>query len=395
MRSAAPRVHRLRDVARADRRAAGRAEGADRGRARGARRRSSARGARTRSTPSLHAARARQRRVVPRLRRRDQPAQALDVLFDAFATLVARVVPAPRLVVVGELDDETYLSSAGDVREQDRRRSGCGSACSCPASSPTRCSPACTRARSPSSLPSLVGGLRATGGRGGGVGHGGRAQRPSGAPRVARRRGALRPGAAIARRLADALLQLVGDAQLRRRLEAEALAAVAGLTWDAAGRKLEQRRCGRRSVAEPFSVLHGHDLLSAAPLRRRRRLHRAARAGARAARARGDGRLLGGRVPRAGRKRRRRYAHPSPASRSIRSSGRLPRAAALAAYLTGRPAFYGHELAEVLSGGAFDVIHFHNVSLVGGPEVLRYGDGREGVHDARALARLPDARALP
>ncbi len=53
---------------------------------------------------------------------------------------------------------------------------------------------------------------------------------------------------------------------------------------------------------------------------------------------------------------------------------RLPRAASLAAYLTGRPAFYGHELAEVLSGGAFDVIHFHNVSLVGGPEILRYGE---------------------
>lgn len=53
---------------------------------------------------------------------------------------------------------------------------------------------------------------------------------------------------------------------------------------------------------------------------------------------------------------------------------RLPKAASLAAYLTGRPAFYGRELAAVLSRGAFDVIHFHNVSLVGGPEVLRYGD---------------------
>ena len=53
---------------------------------------------------------------------------------------------------------------------------------------------------------------------------------------------------------------------------------------------------------------------------------------------------------------------------------RLPRVASLAAYLTGRPAFYGHELAEVLSGRAFDVIHFHNVSLVGGPEILRYGE---------------------
>ena len=81
----------------------------------------------------------------------------------------------------------------------------------------------------------------------------------------------------------------------------------------------------------------------------------------------------------------------APSARADGCRGSRP----LAAYLTGRPAFYGRELAEVLSGGAFDVIHFHNVSLVGGPEVLRYGDGREGVHDARALARLPDARALP
>jgi glycosyltransferase involved in cell wall biosynthesis len=54
---------------------------------------------------------------------------------------------------------------------------------------------------------------------------------------------------------------------------------------------------------------------------------------------------------------------------------RLPRTASLAAYLTGRPAFYGNELAEVLSRNAFDVVHFHNISLVGGPGILRYGDG--------------------
>ena len=56
------------------------------------------------------------------------PHKRLDVLFDAFATLVARVVPAPRLVVVGALDDETYLSSAGDVRRRIERARADGSA---------------------------------------------------------------------------------------------------------------------------------------------------------------------------------------------------------------------------------------------------------------------------
>ncbi len=42
----------------------------------------------------------------------------------------------------------------------------------------------------------------------------------------------------------------------------------------------------------------------------------------------------------------------------------------------------------------FDVVHFHNVSLVGGPGVLRYGDGIKLYTTQRALARLPDARPL-
>ena len=50
------------------------------------------------------------------------------------------------------------------------------------------------------------------------------------------------------------------------------------------------------------------------------------------------------------------------------------RGSSLAAYLTGTPAVYARQLREVLDGGRFDVIHFHNVSLVGGPGVLAYGD---------------------
>ena len=44
-------------------------------------------------------------------------------------------------------------------------------------------------------------------------------------------------------------------------------------------------------------------------------------------------------------------------------------------YLTGRPALRARELRRVLEGGDFDVVHFHNVSLVGGPGVLSYGGG--------------------
>ncbi len=54
---------------------------------------------------------------------------------------------------------------------------------------------------------------------------------------------------------------------------------------------------------------------------------------------------------------------------------RFARGAALASYLTGRPAFYTRELEAILGGGRFDVVNFHNVSLVGGPDVLRLGDG--------------------
>jgi glycosyltransferase involved in cell wall biosynthesis len=41
---------------------------------------------------------------------------------------------------------------------------------------------------------------------------------------------------------------------------------------------------------------------------------------------------------------------------------------------TGRPVVHGTRLRRVLEGGRFDVIHFHNISLVGGPAVLSLGD---------------------
>jgi glycosyltransferase involved in cell wall biosynthesis len=51
-----------------------------------------------------------------------------------------------------------------------------------------------------------------------------------------------------------------------------------------------------------------------------------------------------------------------------------PKGSSLATYLLGRPLVYARQLHDALDGGRFDVIHFHNVSLAGGPGVLGYGD---------------------
>ena len=46
----------------------------------------------------------------------------------------------------------------------------------------------------------------------------------------------------------------------------------------------------------------------------------------------------------------------------------------LATSQLGRPLVHGAEIKRILDQG-YDVIHFHNISLVGGPKVLSYGDG--------------------
>jgi len=48
-------------------------------------------------------------------------------------------------------------------------------------------------------------------------------------------------------------------------------------------------------------------------------------------------------------------------------------ASALAAHQLGRPVRYATALREILEGGGHDVIHFHNISLIGGPKVLELG----------------------
>ena len=46
----------------------------------------------------------------------------------------------------------------------------------------------------------------------------------------------------------------------------------------------------------------------------------------------------------------------------------------LATQLTGSPLLKSEQISQILETG-FDVIHFHNISLIGGPKVLRYGNG--------------------
>jgi glycosyltransferase involved in cell wall biosynthesis len=47
----------------------------------------------------------------------------------------------------------------------------------------------------------------------------------------------------------------------------------------------------------------------------------------------------------------------------------------LATHQTGYPLFKARKIRRILAAKRFDVIHFHNISLVGGPMILRYGQG--------------------
>ena len=59
----------------------------------------------------------------------------------------------------------------------------------------------------------------------------------------------------------------------------------------------------------------------------------------------------------------------------VRLEGWLGTVAPTLTYLTGRPALRAGQLRAVLESKRFDVVHFHNVSLVGGPGVLALGSG--------------------
>lgn len=63
--------------------------------------------------------------------------------------------------------------------------------------------------------------------------------------------------------------------------------------------------------------------------------------------------------------------HPNVTVHTLRS--RNPQLATLSAHQLGTPGAYARRLRRIFTEGSYDVIHYHNISLMGGPGVLRYG----------------------
>jgi glycosyltransferase involved in cell wall biosynthesis len=74
-------------------------------------------------------------------------------------------------------------------------------------------------------------------------------------------------------------------------------------------------------------------------------------------------------------------ARPDPAPpdpdgvRVVTLRSRLPMLSTLLTQQAGRPVMNGSRLRRLLDEGRFDVVNFHNVSLIGGPGLLEYGAG--------------------
>src|SRR4029079_4122059 len=66
--------------------------------------------------------------------------------------------------------------------------------------------------------------------------------------------------------------------------------------------------------------------------------------------------------------------YPNEPGVTLRALGEHAKLAPVVTYLTGKPGLYASRLKEIFAE-PFDVIHFHNPSLVGGPGALPYGDG--------------------
>lgn len=65
--------------------------------------------------------------------------------------------------------------------------------------------------------------------------------------------------------------------------------------------------------------------------------------------------------------------HPNVTVHTLRSGAGF--LSPLATQQTGYPLFKARQIRAVMAATAFDVIHFHNISLVGGPGILQYGSG--------------------
>jgi glycosyltransferase involved in cell wall biosynthesis len=63
--------------------------------------------------------------------------------------------------------------------------------------------------------------------------------------------------------------------------------------------------------------------------------------------------------------------HPAVRRHSLKSQH--PVLASLASHQLGQPAAYRPKLRQLLEDGRYDVIHYHNISLMGGPGILRFG----------------------
>ncbi len=65
---------------------------------------------------------------------------------------------------------------------------------------------------------------------------------------------------------------------------------------------------------------------------------------------------------------------PDPSGvEEVRLRSRIGGMSSLLTQQTGRPVVHGPRLRRILESGAFDVVNFHNISLVGGPGLLAYG----------------------
>lgn len=72
-------------------------------------------------------------------------------------------------------------------------------------------------------------------------------------------------------------------------------------------------------------------------------------------------------------KREAPFDHPNVTVHRLRS--RVATASSLVTYLSGKPGLKRGELESIFDSEAFDVVHFHNISLLGGPGILSYGSG--------------------
>jgi len=61
---------------------------------------------------------------------------------------------------------------------------------------------------------------------------------------------------------------------------------------------------------------------------------------------------------------------------------RVPLLSCLATQQLGIPLVHGRTIRKILNKGQYDVIHYHNISLVGGPGILAYGDNAVKLYTA-------------